>query len=92
MGSWKVEGDKKGYWDAVKGEVDKFICGGPGYDDLRKQVEAGWEKGKTWIVTVVAGVVASHLGVAAAVIIPVIGIVFALAARIGVKAYCAMDG
>lgn len=88
-----VEGGKKGYWDAVKGEVDKFICGGAGYDDLRKQVEAGWEKGKTWIVTAVAGFVATNLGVAAAVILPVVGIALALAARIGVKAYCAMgDG
>lgn len=85
-----VEGAKQGYWEAVKGEVNKFVCGGPGYEDLRKQVEAGWEKGKTWIVSVVAAFIASNIGVAAAIILPVVGIAFALVARIGVKAYCAM--
>lgn len=86
-----VDQAKSNYWLAVKKEVGKFICGDPGYADLRKQVEAGWEKGKTWIVGAVAAFIASNIGVAAAVILPVVGIALALVARVGVKAWCEVN-
>lgn len=86
-----VDPTKSDYWLAVKAEVGKFVCGDPGYADLRKQVEAGWEKGKTWIVGAVAAFVGSSIGVAAAVILPVVAIALALVARVGVRAWCQVN-
>lgn len=77
-------------YDSVLTEVRKFICGDTSYDDLRAQALEQWERGQLYIVGTVAAAVGSILGIAAAVLVPVISVIFAMVVKLGVNAWCAL--
>ena len=85
-----VGGPLQSFYANVKKEFVAFVCGDPKFDTERAQAVNIWkEQGKVSLVSIVAAVVASTVGLAAAAVIPVIALLFSLASKIGVNAFCA---
>lgn len=81
----------KSFFDSVRAEFSKLVCGDPNYKDIRADVAKYWDQQKTVVVSTVAAFIGSQVGIAAAVLMPVIALLFAAAASMGVQAWCAMD-
>jgi len=85
-----VGGPIQSFYSNVKKEFAAFVCGDEKYSDERKQASEIWKnQGKVGLVSMVAALVASTVGLAAAAIVPVIALLFSLAAKIGLNAFCA---
>jgi hypothetical protein len=83
-------GPIQNFYSNVKREFVAFVCGDPKYDDERAQAQQIWNnQGKVGLVSMVAAVVASTVGLAAAAVVPVIALLFSLATKIGLNAFCA---
>lgn len=78
------------YFGAVKDEFGKLICGDETYDELRAQVGALWDKNKGPVALAVASAIGSQIGIAAAVLVPVIVLLLAMVTQIGRNAWCAL--
>lgn len=77
------------YVAAVQAEIRKLICGDPTYDGLRNQISEQWDKGKLYIVGIVAASIGTLLGVTGVILVPVISLLFAAISQIGTNAWCA---
>jgi hypothetical protein len=78
------------YLASVKAEFRKFICGDPTYEALRQDAQKVWNGTKYPIVSVIAIGIASQIGVAVAVITPVVALLLAAVGKIGLNAWCNM--
>lgn len=84
-----VGGPLQSFHSNVKAEFVAFICGDPKYENERQQAVQIWNnQGKVGLVSMVAAVVASTVGLAAAAIVPVVALLFSLASKIGLNAFC----
>ncbi|MGA1807564.1 MULTISPECIES: hypothetical protein [Sphingobium] len=85
-----VGGPIQSFYANVKKEFVAFVCGDEKYNDERAQAVQIWNgQGKVGLVSMVAAVVASTVGLAAAAVVPVIALLFSLASKIGLNAFCA---
>ncbi len=81
------------FYANVKAEVIAFVCGDAKYQAERTQAEAIWKThGKIGLVAAVAAAISPYVGLAAAAIIPVIALLFSLAAKVGLNAFCKSCG
>ena len=87
--SFGVGGAAGNFFEQVKNEFNKFICGDESYEDLRKKVKEYWKKNNPCVVTTIAIVIGSKISIAAAVLTPVIALLLAAASQIGLAAWCA---
>jgi len=78
------------YLASVKSEFRKFVCGDADYESLRLEAEKVWVGTKYPIVVLIAGVIGAKLGLAAAVISPVVALLLAAVCKIGKNAWCNM--
>ena len=84
-----VGGPIQSFYTNVKNEFVAFVCGDAKYEEERAQAAQIWNsQGKVGLVSMVAAVVASTVGLAVAAIVPVIALLFSLAAKIGLNAFC----
>jgi hypothetical protein len=82
-------GNISSYFKNFRTEMDAFICGDTRYATERAQAALIWQQGgRNGLVPLVAGVIATKVGLAAVALIPVVALIFALVAKIGVGAYC----
>jgi hypothetical protein len=86
--SFGAGGAAGNFFEQVKAEFNKLVCGDAEYEDLRKRAAEQWQKGGSYVSVAVAAFIGAKLGIAAAVLIPVIALLFAAASRIGLKAWC----
>jgi hypothetical protein len=78
-------------WSYVKEEIRILICtDDEKYEKLRAQLEKAHDKGTTYIVGTITGVVGATLGIPAGVITPFCALALSSALKIGKEAYCAM--
>lgn len=78
------------FYENVKKEFIYFICGHEKYNEEREQAAKMWkEQGKVGLVSMVAALVASTLGLAVAAIVPVIALLLSVASKVGIGAFCA---
>lgn len=85
-----VGGPIQSFYVNVKKEFTAFVCGDEKYAEERAQAAQIWNnQGKVGLVSMVAAVVASTVGLAAAAVVPVIALLFSLVAKIGLNAFCA---
>ena len=85
-----VGGPIQSFYSNVKKEFAAFVCGDEKYNDERAQAVQIWNnQGKVGLVSMVAALVASTVGLAAAALVPVVALLFSLAAKIGLNAFCA---
>ena len=81
--------NKKNYWNRLRNEFDKLICGHADYQNEHdKFVNAGKPIG-LGAVTYIADWIAPAVGMSTAILIPAIALVLSTTAKMGVKAYCA---
>lgn len=81
--------NKKNYWNRLRNEFDKLICGHTDYqDEYDKFVAAGKPIG-LGAVAYIADLIASAVGMSTAILIPAIALILSTTAKMGVKAYCA---
>lgn len=79
----------KPFWEKVNIEFRLFVCGDDKYEKSRQQLSELSEKHLKTIITGISVAIATTVGVAAALITPVITILCYLAGKIGVNAWCA---
>lgn len=78
------------YLASVKSEFRKLVCGDQTYEALRKEAEKIWNGTKYSIVSAIAIGIAAQIGVAVAVIIPVVALLLAAVGKVGLNAWCNM--
>lgn len=78
------------YLASVKVEFRKLVCGDPIYETLRKEAAKIWNGSKYSVVSVIAIGVAAQIGVAVAVITPVVALLLAAVGKVGLNAWCNM--
>lgn len=83
--------DKK-YFEALKNEVYKLLCGDPDYDadrdELNQLIKS--EKSKTSLVAVISGIIGAKIGLAAAFVSPAVVILFMMITKTSLNAWCAI--
>ncbi len=84
-----VGGAARNFFEQVKHEFNKFLCGDDSYEDLRKKVKQYWKKNNTTVVMTIAIVIGTKISIAAAVLTPVIALLLAAASQIGLASWCA---
>lgn len=81
--------DQKTYWNKLKDEFDKFICGHSAYE---KEQSKFISKGKligTGAVTSIAAWISPTVGMPPEILVPAILLLLSTTAKISTKAYCA---
>jgi VIT1/CCC1 family predicted Fe2+/Mn2+ transporter len=76
------------YWDRLKNEIGKFICGHPDYEDERKKFLSGGKLITIGSVTGIANFLGSLLGITPAIILPSLLLLLHTVTKMGIKAYC----
>ncbi|WP_243557953.1 hypothetical protein [Priestia megaterium] len=83
--------DKK-YFESLKNEVYKLLCGNPDYsadrDELTQLVKS--EGSKSSVIAFISGIIGAKLGLAAAFVSPAIVILFMMITKTSLNAWCAM--
>lgn len=82
------DGNKKPFLDRYKNEFNKFICGHPDYNDERLVLNQKSETLRTTMVSTISSLIGVKLGIAGAILAPVIVLSLHIAGKMGVKAYC----
>jgi hypothetical protein len=81
------------YFSNFRIEMDAFICGDSRYANERAKVSSIWEKqGKSGLIALVAGCIATKIGLAAVVVSPAVALFFHMVTKMGVGAYCKTRG
>ena len=73
---------------AIRREIDYFVCGHPKYADLRKQTQSKGSNATFYVGTAVAAALGSAFGVTTAAILPSVLLLFHIACKITLNAYC----
>jgi hypothetical protein len=84
-------GDKGQFLTNLKCEVRNFLCGDQKYEEERKGLFGKKSVVRTYVVSAMAAAIAPYLGVAAAVIAPLIALTLAGIGKITLNAWCAME-
>lgn len=82
----------RNYFENIKEEMRKLTCGDDKYKDIREEVSKNWNKGKTYIAMLIAGSIAPHIGIVATVLLPIVTIILAIVATVGLNAWCSNTG
>jgi hypothetical protein len=83
-----VESVPKGFYQRIKDELHKLICGDPSYKDLRKQIATQMKQHKGKVIAMIAAAVGALIGLSAVAIVPVVAIILSIVAEVGVNAWC----
>ena len=77
------------YWENLVQEFGEFICKTTSkYDDLYKKIESADKTLNTWFIPVIAGAIATKIGIEALIITPFVRLLVASVSRIGIEAFC----
>lgn len=81
--------NKKNYWNRLKNELDKLICGHIDYKDEHDKLVAAGKPIGLGAVAYIADLIAPAVRMSTALLIPAIALILSTIAKMGVKAYCA---
>ncbi len=77
------------YFENVKSEFVALVCGNGKYNEEREKAKIIWqEHGKIALVSYVSFVIAQNVDLSNAALVPIIALLFSLAAKISVNAFC----
>lgn len=77
------------YWDRLRSEIDKLICGHPDYKKEQEKILAAGKSIGLGGVTTLANWLSPLIGMSPALLTPAIILILHTMAKMGVKAYCA---
>lgn len=81
-------GNTPNYWDRLRTEIDKLICGHSDYEKEQEKFLAAGKSIGLGGVTALASWLSPIIGVSPALLLPAIILVLHTMAKMGVKAYC----
>lgn len=81
-------GDQSKYWDKLKKEFDKFICGHSEYENEQKKFISTGKLIGTGAVSSIATWISPAVGMSPALLVPALLLLMHTAAKITVNAYC----
>lgn len=81
--------NKKNYWNRLRNEFDKLICGHLDYQNEHDKFVAAGKPIGLWAVACIADWIAPAVGMSATMLIPAIALILSTTAKMGGKAYCA---
>ncbi len=82
-------GDKGAFLVNLKREIHGFLCGDKKYKKERDGLFGEKGLARTYVVSAMAVAIAPHLGVASAVIAPLVALVLASLGKVALNAWCA---
>lgn len=80
----------KNYFQCLKEEINKFICGNESYEEDRGKILNGVKVINVGMATKIASVLAPIVGVSIAIITPPVVLMLHAIGKLSVNAYCAM--
>lgn len=83
--------EKSRYFPAIKAEFAKLLCGHADYEDDRERAEGLWNTGKDYVLMAISAAIGASLGVAAAIILPIVTFLLYLASKMGVNVWCRVN-
>lgn len=89
FGAVTAAGDKSTFLSNVKAEVRAYLCGDKRYAKERAGLFGEKAPARTMVTSSMAVAIAPHIGVAAAVLAPIIALVLASLGAIALNAWCA---
>jgi hypothetical protein len=78
------------FFEKIKDEIEKFLCGDEKYADERKNLLSSSEVARTTFVTTVSVAIAPKLGTAANYLIPLVVLAFMTMGKITLNSWCQM--
>jgi hypothetical protein len=82
------QGNPQPFWDRLMAEFRLFVCGDKKYKKDRDKLLAQATPTAMFVVSGISSVIASTLGLAAALITPAIAILLHVVGKVGVNAWC----
>lgn len=82
------DGNVEPFLQRFKDEFNKFICGHEDYKKERKEYETYGEEIRTMMVASIAGAIGAKIGIASAIISPIVVLSLYTVGKIGLNAYC----
>lgn len=82
------QGNPQPFWERLMAEFRLFVCGDKKYKKDRDKLLAQATPTAMFVVSGVSSVIASTLGLAAALITPAIAILLHIVSKIGINAWC----
>lgn len=76
------------YWERLKTEIDKFICGHPDYKEEQSKFLAAGKTIGIGGVTAFANWLSPIIGMAPPILVPPIALILYTISKMGTKAYC----
>lgn len=76
------------YWNRLKDEFDKLICGHPDYEKERDKFTVAGESIGLSGASALTAIIAPLIGVSTVLLLPAIVLLLHVAAKMGIKAYC----
>ncbi|PIC74006.1 hypothetical protein [Sporosarcina sp. P17b] len=82
--------DSSRYFDLIKIELYKLLCGNPEYSEERKELNGiiSSHNNKTLVVSSISGIIGSKVGLAGTFIAPVTVLIFMTISKVSVNAWC----
>jgi len=85
-----AEKGKSVFFEKVRAEVEKFLCGDPTYEKERRELVSATEVIHTTLVSSLSLAIAPVIGTASAYVTPVIVLIFMTMGKISLNAWCQM--
>ena len=80
------------YWAGFKDEFRLLMCTeDEKYKKLRDAIEKSTDKSQTTLISMMAGTLGAYLGVAAALVIPLVVLCMLIVVKLGVGAFCRLQ-
>lgn len=83
--------DPSPYFDRIISEIRKFICGDEKYKSEREKLTSGINKSASTTVTAISLAVGDFLGIASALLTPIVIMILKMIGKIGVNAWCSVE-
>lgn len=80
--------DSKNYWNRLKDEFDKLICGHPEYEKEQKKLLAAGKSIGLGSVTALSNWLSPIIGITSTLLVPTIILFLHVISKMGIKAYC----
>lgn len=84
------QGGLQRYFESVETQLRLLLCGADEYESVRAQAVSVWASGKTVVISTISSAIAIKVGIAAAVLVPVVALILAAVGKVGLNAWCEM--
>jgi hypothetical protein len=78
----------QGFYQRIKDELHKLICGDPSYEKLRKEIVGLMKNHKGKVVGMIAAALGASVGLSAVALVPVIALILSIVSQVGINAWC----